>query len=560
MSSRPLRLGLRASPALFVVSAVALLRPFGDFPLNDDWAYARSVFELLDTGRLRLSDWVPASTAFHVLWGSLWARLLGESHAVLRLSGAAWLALGGLGVAATARRLGAGERAAAIAGLSFVANPLALVFGLTFHTDVPFVALGVLALWAALRFDADGRTAWMGLAGLCVAAAITTRQVGIGFEAGLLALLWRRHRHDWLGWLAALVPPLVAGGIYLYWIERVHPPTWARDAYLFGDALTYLSAPSVWVPETLRRLLCSAAYAAGFALPLVVALRIRVRPAPAAAVVAALAAAAAAQGPWPWFANAFGPGGLGTVTLHGRELRESGFFGNPLFAWATTLAMWGALAAFVLALWTRPAVSGAQARASAGGGEPGASGAARRPPDRGALAIYALCWALVFAAMLPKSTFFDRYLIVALPPVLVAAAALAQPLRGVRLVASLAALALLATVALAGTADYQAWNGARWRLARRAVAAGLATGELAGGIEWDAWWTYDANMARLKATRPLARIGRFDWRALDPPRSLLSFAPGAPPWVRVVDEEPYHSPLAPGRVLSIYRLERARTR
>lgn len=534
MSDRTAAALLRATPLLFVLAALAMVRPFGDFPLNDDWAYASSTRILLDEGQLRLSDWVPASTIFHILWGSGWSLLTGAEHLALRLSVVFWLALGAMLLSATLRRLGAGEGIAALGGLTFAANPLALSFGFTYHTDVPFVALGITALYALIRFDREGAIRWLWFASACAAAAITTRQIGVGFEAGIVGLLLWRRRREAAVWVAALLVPVLATAAYLIWIEWLHEPTWAMDAYLLDDSIGYLAQPGVWIPETLRRILSGSAYAALFALPLIVVSRPAWRSARGAVLVLAATAAWLAYGNWPYFANAFGPAGLGTVTVHAPAAKAAGFFASPAFAVALTAAAWSSLVWALLP--QRPA--------------------APHTAEPALRNLYLATWFTVFVLMLPKSTFFDRYVLVLLPAAVVAAGLRAGALTRARTAAALASWGLLATISLVGTIDYHAWNEAKWALGRRALARDVAPGDVAAGVDWDAHWTYEANMQRLKATRPLDEIGRWDWQMMNRRQSIVAFAQQSEPWVRVVDEEPYRTPLSASGRAVLYRIER----
>ena len=86
--------GLFLALPLLYAALLALIRPFGGFPLNDDWAYAWSVERLLAAGQLRLSDWTSPSLVFQVLCGALWTKLAGFGAFQLRLLTLTFAALG----------------------------------------------------------------------------------------------------------------------------------------------------------------------------------------------------------------------------------------------------------------------------------------------------------------------------------------------------------------------------------------------------------------------------------------------------------------------------------
>ena len=51
----------------FVV--IALINPVGDFPLNDDWCYAKSVKNYIETGELILYNWGEMTLVGQVFYG-----------------------------------------------------------------------------------------------------------------------------------------------------------------------------------------------------------------------------------------------------------------------------------------------------------------------------------------------------------------------------------------------------------------------------------------------------------------------------------------------------------
>ena len=70
---------------LFALLAAAV-GPLHNFPIGDDWEYARTVQRLLATGEFYRSPLVQATALFPAAWGALFAAALGFSFNTLRLS------------------------------------------------------------------------------------------------------------------------------------------------------------------------------------------------------------------------------------------------------------------------------------------------------------------------------------------------------------------------------------------------------------------------------------------------------------------------------------------
>src|SRR5581483_2744833 len=81
-SRRPGLLALLAMMA----GVLALVPPFGEFAVDDDWAYARAVHQLLVDGVYHPSIWIDTSFLAQAWWGAAVASVLGFSHTSLRLS------------------------------------------------------------------------------------------------------------------------------------------------------------------------------------------------------------------------------------------------------------------------------------------------------------------------------------------------------------------------------------------------------------------------------------------------------------------------------------------
>jgi hypothetical protein len=541
LSGRPAWRPYAALAAAYAAIAAAAPPWSMPFPLNDDWAYILPARRLAEHGILRLTDWASGTQVLHVAVGALWLKLFHGSFGTLKVLTLAWSALGASCLLALLLEEGVSEAAALAGALSVALNPIAVAGSLSFMTDVPYMAL---AIAAALAFSRAGRStkdrlAWLAAGSALSGAAYLVRQVGLFLPlAAGLGLRARRPRE-----LAALALPVAAAAAgHAAWFRFIHGPTWASENYVSRATLSHLSQLGRFLLDaglrgtTVVELLGLSLSPLLLALAFGKARLLSGRDSKAsngglAFAVLFLAGAlsvAASRGPMPHLENTLYSRGLGTLTLPASSFKPAG----PL-AWA---AFWPALtvaaaALGALLLTVLPAAVDAL-------------------PSGPLLAWIGL---LQIAASLVGAKFFDRYLLLALP---FAAALLAGAVSrwGGSLRAGAAALALLAAFSLAGEADYAAWNRVKWKLGVAAARNGLAPSSLSGGLDWDAWWTYEDAMAKLKALKPLRSIGEWDWQKLDRKEAVLTFRPDAADGVVLVDSASYFSPLSmsEGRVY-LYR-------
>src|SRR5260370_16617055 len=86
MSARARRLWPPVACLLLFALLVVLANPLHDFPMGDDWEYARTVQRLLTTGQFYRSPVVQTTAFFPAIWGALFSSILGFSFTTLRLS------------------------------------------------------------------------------------------------------------------------------------------------------------------------------------------------------------------------------------------------------------------------------------------------------------------------------------------------------------------------------------------------------------------------------------------------------------------------------------------
>jgi len=96
---------------------------------------------------------------------------------------------------------------------------------------------------------------------------------------------------------------------------------------------------------------------------------------------------------------------------------------------------------------------------------------------------------------------FDRYLFLFVPAILVLVVTKEtrsgyMPERRWRGALSLMLVLVYATVAVAATHDYLAWNRARWMATRTLMEAGVSPHQIDGGYEFNGWYLSDPNYQR----------------------------------------------------------------
>ena len=177
------------------VAGWLLVGPRADVPVIDDWVYAWSVDHLLRTGQLQVLEFSAIYPIAQVLWGAVFARIAGFSFGVLRFSTVVLSVIGCAAVYATLRELGCRRSTSLLGAFALALDPVYFALSFSFMTEVPFISVSALALYAyvrAIRRDERGPL-WAG--GLFAILAFLVRPIGIALPASILpALLWRP---DW---------------------------------------------------------------------------------------------------------------------------------------------------------------------------------------------------------------------------------------------------------------------------------------------------------------------------------------------------------------------------
>lgn len=508
-----------------------VVSPRGEFPLNDDWAYARSAQYLLDTGQLRISQWAAAAVVFQTYWGALFAQLLGGfSFTALRVSTLAFSFISGLALYALLRQLELSNRTATLGALALIANPLFVYLSYTFMSDIFYLGLMLLSLTFYLR----GLKQFSGgslLAGSVFAAgAYLSRQLGLALPLAVMAALVIREKR--LPWREIFMAELIPCGTILghtLWLQYVHGVPWGFALNAVQNSARIMLQPIAPVIIA-QRLLLSLLYMGLFALPASIAQSFSLAALPKRRLIrlgklygiwiVALGLFVFLQvlltrRPMPYLSNVINMEGIGLLALNGHKIPVT-----PAWVFWLVTAIAPFAGAAQGALWTEALLD------------------LRREAHSPVftLVIVSLLMAIPIAASV---VLWDEYLLVFVPLGLYLTLRL-RPVsrRGVLL--GICVCAAFMGYSLIEMDDHFAWNSARWEAGQALVAQGVHPENIEGGLEWDGWYAFETAWPQAMAQGK--RNDLWAWMTITPHQYWLAFE--SLPGYTVVRQTPYSGRLS----------------
>jgi 4-amino-4-deoxy-L-arabinose transferase-like glycosyltransferase len=472
---------------------VTIVPPVADFPLNDDWIYAKVVQHLVDTGQYRSNPYSDPTFILQAYWGAAFVKLFGFSFDTLRLS---TLLLGLIAAWATcwcAAEAALSRRWSFLCGLVLLVNPLFVNASYTFMTDVPFIAALAISTAGFLRALRTDRVRWVWYANLAAVAAFFIRQFGVlvpvAFAPALLMLPWPLVRKKAPHLVAALAVPWMVAAVLLQVLpvggeDLAKPWDWSPLGSTFSarflTVATFLATALVYLALFAAPLLVTIRDASGKRFP-----RRFERSHLLLAAVTGVLGWLVFRSKWdrpPHFGNVLYDFGVGPLLMPWAVAD-----GKPDPVLRLEDGVWTAIVvplipgAACLALWLARALYGGLTRH-------GSEGATDRRVDFSlALLTLALVCPLILPPVLAR---FDRYFLPALIPLgILAARSVTRrfSFEPTRLDFALPAVSL--ALAVLSLQDYLAWNRARWQALntlRTEFSAPLE--QIDGGYEFNGWF------------------------------------------------------------------------
>jgi hypothetical protein len=448
-----------ASAAAWAILMVAIPPAAQNFPLGDDWAFARGAFWFAHGEGIHYSKWASMPQLGQWLFSLPFILVMGPTHVALRAS---TIVLSWLGIASLyhlLHREGFFPRLAAFTCCVVVMNPLFFVSQSTYMTDVPAMSLAMIALNCYGQAMTQRHRLWLATAVVAAILGCITRQTLIFVPiVAAIMLLRRPDLRLKFTWALSVIGPGVMGVATAMWfagrpdIQPMSPtlPSFAKVGFLLFLVLH----------------LC------GLAVLPTGLLMLRQRPQPV--FLAALAVMLLTGGCW---------------FIAGEQLPYGG-----AFPYCTgLLSPWGTFSANLVVgnreLVLTPAIRIVISLLGCVGGAAiltATVDAIRTKNIPSPLMLFTLFQVIVLLCM-PAT--YDRYLVILFPGV---ACLVATRCDGTKLFwkAGLAAIVLYGLVSIGLAHDWLAWNSARWKLGRETLAQGVQPADIEGGFEWNGWFGF----------------------------------------------------------------------
>jgi len=498
-------------PVLLIIQTL-IIRPWGNFPLNDDWRYSLVTMRWVETGSFSLFVPMSPSLVLQALWGKWFIDIFGFSHALLRFTNVL-ICIGWLGLLYwTLTLLKVKRMVRVILLILVITNPLVTYVTFSFMTDLPglFISwLGILLwFWHLHILDKEGlnnKAFCVALAGsFFMGLSFWVRQLSVLVYPACFLARWgmeslsARRVFPGKKMLPYIFPSLIFAltiACYFWWARTTH-----NLSSEFTEKLTLISMERCG--DILLQGIIWFFYATAFLFPILVlfcdakeVFQQLKRKGVLGLILSLLLLSTAiylrsnndydlkanVHAHFPFLGNILNPYGVGPITLTDVYIEHGPR--HPRFqpiAWIClelgfifSIVYWVKIVAEFMTL-IKKRIPSIQSEACL-------------------FAVFLVCVTYFTNSVLFGQAIFDRYTLPILPGLLVFIGVLLSntKLSSRRIAFVFLPLAFMyGLYGVGGVHDYFRWNEARWQLYQRALDKGINPLEVDGGHELNAWVAY----------------------------------------------------------------------
>ena len=251
---------------------ILIVNPVGEFTHEDDFAYARPVKTLVETGNMHLTDWSSMTLVGHIWIGWLVSSIFGFSFTALRITELFFSFIGLLGIYFLAKEFFRSRLKQFAAVLLLAVSPQFFFYSFVFMTDITFFAFFVWSIYFFIRFLKNENKANYIIAVLLAIYTLLIRELALVLPiAFLFAGLYKYGIKTKK--LFILILPLIILLIeyfaYRYWLVNIHLLTknmdFARDR-MFG----MLTEPLLLIKTVTKNFVFASMYLGLYLAPLAI--------------------------------------------------------------------------------------------------------------------------------------------------------------------------------------------------------------------------------------------------------------------------------------------------
>jgi hypothetical protein len=137
---------------LLFLAAEVLINPLGNFPLNDDWTYAKEILNFNNSGKIKFSDWHSTINLVPFFCGILLTKIFGFSFTLLRFFNIFLMICSVLAFDRIQKCFKISGQKRLLGCLLFLFNPLTLSLCNTFMPDMAVLFFSLLSFLFVIRY------------------------------------------------------------------------------------------------------------------------------------------------------------------------------------------------------------------------------------------------------------------------------------------------------------------------------------------------------------------------------------------------------------------------
>ncbi len=483
--------------ALFLIG-ILLVSPWGEYPLNDDWSYARVVEGITERGVIDVAQgWASMTLMSIVAWGAAFCSVFGFSHAVLRVS---TIVAAIVILAFLPKLLRQDEKNGYFVGVSVLllaSNPIFFNLSTTFMTDVAYLMFVIVTVLAVKRVLLDSRSGdyllFCVLLSFCMFARQFAALIAVAFAFSYVL----RYGLDPRSLRRAILPSLICVAIYFVHQYVLYPKLGFPDLRsVYADRMfARFDEPIhlfilLWARSIVGLLLTLGLFLSPLLLLRFQGLQdfvgYRVRHMFVAGVwyIVAVAVTLQANKIMPLLRNIVYDFGSGPPRLKDVVALNDGHVpaDAPTWFWVVITVICVLLGGLLVQELFKSAER--------------IVAVSRKPSSEDAFFVFAVAFSVLYVVVIILAGFFDRFMIQLLPFILIIFAVTFRDssrttFSRLRISAAVAACLVLLAFSVASTHDYHSWNDARWEALDRLARMGITPDEIDGGIEYNGVHFFD---------------------------------------------------------------------